>query len=123
MPDGDAAVTCGERTGAHTGAVDLERTKAWLVLLGVPLGLVAAGVVAIALWLGGSTTTAVAWDRSSVVGREVELHYIGSRCQDDAWIETEEEVDRVVLTVMTSSDADSCVSEGVAYTVSTTLSE
>lgn len=102
--------------------MDAERAKPLLVLLGVPLLLVGGVAVAIVLWLNRSVEEQVAWDRSSVVGGQVTLHYTGSLCDDGVQVEAEESAERVVLTVVTSREVDAtCPAIGVDRQVTTTL--
>ena len=91
-----------------------------LGLAGVMTVLVA---VAIIWWLNREREELSPWTKpASVIGRTIRVTYIGSECQDGSRLEVREDSDRVVLTVVTRTDARSCDDVGVPYSLEATLS-
>ena len=79
--------------------------------------------VAIIWWLNREREELLPWAKpASVSGRTITVTYTGSECQDGSRLEVHEESDRVVLTVVTWTDARSCDDVGVAYSLEVTLS-
>lgn len=94
-----------------------------LAILGIALLLAASAVVGIIIAIRSATIGTQAWDRAEIDGDEVQLDYIGSECQEDAWIDVDEQDDRVVLTVRARVDGGGCSDVGFPHSVSTTLEE
>jgi len=58
-----------------------------------------------------------------VQGRNLQVHYIGSRCQEGSRLDVDERADHVVVTVYAWRYPTGCDDVGVPYTLTATLSD